>query len=87
MLYGEVVPQSMRGGVLVMGVAYFRIQAEDNLTGRRTQMLNRDEFEFYRYQVQSVDFDRVDVGKLIAQLQADGIVASGNTIRRMLGFV
>ncbi|WP_156907721.1 HNH endonuclease signature motif containing protein [Corynebacterium freiburgense] len=77
----------MRGGVLVMGVAYFRIQAEDNLTGRRTQMLNREEFEFYRYQVQSVDFDRVDVGKLIAQLQADGIVASGNTIRRMLGFV
>ncbi|WJZ01544.1 HNH endonuclease signature motif containing protein [Corynebacterium freiburgense] len=70
-----------------MDVAYFRVQAEDNLTGRRTRMLNIEEFEFYRYHVETVEFDRIDLGKLVAQLQADGVVASRRTIRLMLGFV
>ncbi|MDO4685103.1 MAG: HNH endonuclease signature motif containing protein, partial [Corynebacterium sp.] len=68
-------------------MAYFRVQADGNLTGLRARLLNRDDCEFYRYHVQSVDFARADVGKLAAQLQADGLVASRRTIRRMLGFV
>ncbi|WP_156907763.1 HNH endonuclease signature motif containing protein [Corynebacterium freiburgense] len=70
-----------------MGVGFFHIQAPDNLAGARRIALNIETCEFYRYHVQTANFQYADIMKLGAQLAADDPTVSETVHKRILGFI